>query len=109
MSEVLVNKLLESFDELERCITRTREKLSEKTDVSPDIMARVEQYSGIVVKQRGLASDLRKFLQQENWEEVTRHVRLINGLSGMIRDDARAILTQAVGDPVEIEDKTLPV
>lgn len=109
MSEILVNKLLESFDELDRCISRTRAKLCEKQDISEDIMARVDQYSDIVSKQRDLAHGLRKFLSEQNWDEVTRHVRLINGLSAMIRDDARAILSQAIGQPAEAEEKPLLV
>lgn len=109
MSELLVNKLLESFDELDRCISRTRAKLSEKTDISEDIMARVDQYSDIVAKQRDLAHGLRRFLTEQNWDEVTRHVRLINGLSAMIRDDARSILSQAIGQQAEVDEKPLPV
>jgi len=32
-------------------------------------------------------------IELKNWDEVTRNVTLINGLSAMIRDDAKAILT----------------
>ena len=95
MSETLVNKLLESFDELERCIEMTKDVLSQKEGVPADVVARVHQYSDIVAKQRVLAVDLRTHLSSQNWEEVGRHVRLINGLSTMIRDDAQAILTGA--------------
>ncbi len=89
---MLVNKLLESFDELERCIVMTKEVLSKKGGVPEDVINRVNQYSDIVLKQRALASELRDYLDEQNWEEVGRHVRLINGLSSMIRDDAQAIL-----------------
>jgi hypothetical protein len=92
MSESLVNKLLESFDELERCIRVTREVLTQKEGVPSDIIERVNQYSDIVAKQRSLAIELRSHLTTQNWEEVGRHVRLINGLSSMIRDDAQSIL-----------------
>lgn len=88
----LVDKLLESFNELDRCITHTRTALAEKNGVPEDILSRVEQYSSIVSKQRDLALGLREHLSLQNWDEVARHVRLINGLSGMIRDDAQAIL-----------------
>lgn len=88
----LVDKLLESFNELDRCIAHTRTALSEKSGVPDDILSRVEQYSSIVSKQRNLALGLREHLSLQNWDEVARHVRLINGLSGMIRDDAQAIL-----------------
>ena len=96
MSDSLVDKLLESFDELDRCIVVTKEVLEQKQGVPSDVIDRVNQYSQIVAKQRGLAQVLRSHLDQQNWEEVSRHVKLINGLSSMIRDDAQAILSGAV-------------
>ena len=93
MSDLLVNRLLESFDELDKCIGLTKEVLSQKEDVPSDVLARVNQYSSIVDKQRSLAGEMKGFLANENWEEVGRHVKLINGLSTMIRDDAQAILS----------------
>lgn len=93
MSEVLVTRLLKSFDELDKCIELTKDVLSQKSEVPADVIQRVEQYSSIVNKQRGLAFRLRGFISEENWEEVSRHVKLINGLSTMIRDDAQAILS----------------
>ena len=75
MAESLVSKLLESFDELERCIEMTKDVLAQKDGVPTDVLARVKQYSDIVAKQRHLATDLRDHLSSENWEEVGRHVR----------------------------------
>ncbi len=95
ISETLVDKLLESFDELDRCISVTRQILSQKEGVPGDVINRVNQYSDIVAKQRSLADELRGHLLGQNWEEVGRHVKLINGLSAMIRDDAQAILSGA--------------
>ena len=107
MSQTLVDKLLESFDELDRCIAHTRTVLEHKRGVPEDILQRVSQYTDIVAKQRNLASDLRSFLAEQNWEEVARHVRLINGLSSMIRDDAQAILTGTAPEQNTPKDHTL--
>ena len=107
MSDSLVDKLLESFDELERCIEMTKEVLSQKEGVPGDVISRVNQYSDIVEKQRGLALNLRSHLTDQNWEEVGRHVRLINGLSSMIRDDAQSILAGAYENEISIpQDKS---
>ena len=95
MSESLVNKLLESFNELEGCIEMTKQVLADKDGVPEDVLSRVNQYSDIVTKQRELALKLRSHLDTQNWAEVGRHVKLINGLSSMIRDDAQAILSGA--------------
>lgn len=107
MSDSLVSKLLQSFDELERCIEVTKRVLSEKEGVPTDVIQRVEQYSGIVAKQRSLTGELEAFLAREDWAEVSRRVRIINGLSSMIRDDAQSILAAAYEDELEAkaEDK----
>jgi hypothetical protein len=94
-TEVLVTKLVESFDDLDRCISMTKVVLSQRAGVPEDVHQRIAQYADIVNKQRLLTEDLKNFLKDENWAEVTRHVKLINGLSSMIRDDAQAILAGA--------------
>jgi len=105
-NNTLVKKLLVSFDELENCIELTKEVLSSKEGVSVDIQTRVNQYTDIVKKQRKLAVELTDFIKKEDWKEVGRHVKIINGLSTMIRDDAQSILTQALELP-EIEAQEL--
>ena len=104
MADSLVEKLITSFDELERCIEVTKQVLGEKDDVPEDVLVRVEQYSGIVAKQRSLTGELQDCLDREDWAEVSRRVRIINGLSSMIRDDAQGILAAAYqDDTVELE------
>jgi len=98
MSNSLVDKLLESFDELDKCIEMTKGVLAQKDGVPMDVVHRVDQYSEIVSKQRNLTSELTEHISSQNWDEVGRHVKLINGLSGMIRDDAQSILTGAYND-----------
>ena len=106
-SQALVDKLVESFDQLDSCIAHTKSELSQKKDVPNDVLSRVEQYTSIVAKQRELAVDLREHLACQNWDEVTRHVRLINGLSSMIRDDAQAILSSATQGFTSSKDQTI--
>jgi len=88
----LVGKLMESFDDLDRCIEMTKEVLAHKENVPAEVLHRIEQYSDVVVKQRSLAVSLKEHIAAENWDEVSRHVKIINGLSAMIRDDAQSIL-----------------
>ncbi len=96
MSQNMVEKLMESFDKLANCISVTSEVLARRSDVPKEVVERVNQYSDIVSKQRSLTGELREHLATSNWSEVTRHVRLINGLSAMIRDDAQDILSGAI-------------
>lgn len=102
MAESLVEKLLESFDQLDRCIAVTRGILSSRPGVPQDVLDRVGQYTDIVRKQRETAEDLHALIAQQNWEEVGRRVKIINSLSAMIRDDAQAILETAEGQPSDI-------
>ena len=62
-----------------------------------EVITRVEQYREIVDKQRKLSTILNVYIEQQNWEEVTRHVKIINGLSNMIRQDAEEILAEHEG------------
>jgi hypothetical protein len=46
-------------------------------------------------------------ISRKNWDEVNRNVTLINGLSAMIRDDAKAILAAVVEtDHGDAEEET---
>jgi hypothetical protein len=94
-TDLLVGKLIDSFDDLDKCIEMTKQVLSQKVDIPSEVIERINQYTGIVVKQRVLAENLRDFISNQNWDEVSRHVKIINGLSSMIRDDAQAILAGA--------------
>jgi hypothetical protein len=92
MESNIIERLFSSFTELEGAISKARQTLKTKESVSPTVVRRLESYDTILSKQRALAVALCEAIAKKNWDEVTRHVTLINGLSAMIRDDARAIL-----------------
>ncbi len=93
MSENIMKRLFSSFVELERAIEGAKTTLASKPTVPPQILERLQSYDSVLEKQRNLAITLCDHMNKGNWDEVSRHVSLINGLSAMIRDDARAILT----------------
>ena len=105
MQQNIISRLFNSFEELERAIGSARETLKKRENVSPDIIKRIESYDGILAKQRSLATSLCNHINCGNWDEVSRHVGLINGLSAMIRDDARAILSALSTNPVATESE----
>lgn len=88
-----IKKLLLSFRELEEAINKAKVTLAKKDFVPPHVITRLNSYDGILAQQRDLANKLCAHMDNGNWDEVTRHVSLINGLSAMIRDDAGAILS----------------
>lgn len=90
---VIINRLFQSFSDLERAIGSARKTLEEREGIPPEVVARLSSYDDILEKQRNLAKELCQSIKNGDWDEVTRKVGLINGLSSMIRDDARAILS----------------
>lgn len=89
----IIDKLFSSFEELEGAIESAKKTLAKRESIPPEIMTRLNSYDDILLKQRTLAKELCQHMDSGNWDEVSRHVTLINGLSAMIRDDARAILS----------------
>lgn len=100
MNKVIVNRLFESFRDLDRAISAAKDTLERRTqekggDACADVLQRIKSYQSILEKQRDLATTLCGHMTLGNWPEVARHIKLINGLSSMIRDDAREILGQS--------------
>lgn len=89
----IINRLYKSFEELETAIASAKTTLEAKKSVPKSVLERINSYDTILAKQRGLAKKLCQYINDGDWNEVARHVGLINGLSAMIRDDARAILS----------------
>lgn len=93
MNNSVVERLFASFGELEKAIISAKKTLAARSTVPEEIVKRLDSYDTILAKQRNLAASLCDHIRGGNWDEVSRHVSLINGLSAMIRDDARAILS----------------
>lgn len=102
----IVERLFNSFTDLETAIESAKETLKKKESVPQEVIERLNSYDSILAKQRRLADEMCQFIEAGDWDEVSRHVSLINGLSAMIRDDARSILSglQLNSDPVKEEE-----
>ncbi|MCO6431437.1 MAG: hypothetical protein J5J00_11300 [Deltaproteobacteria bacterium] len=99
MQSNIIDRLFFSFEELEQAIASAKDTLAKRDVIPNHIMKRLNSYDGILLKQRNLAQSLCEHINNCNWDEVSRHVNLINGLSALIRDDARAILAAISGRP----------
>jgi hypothetical protein len=107
MEPRIIEKLFASFTELEGAITKARQTFKSRESVPEGVVKRLESYDTILSKQRSLAVALCEAIAQKDWDEVTRHVTLINGLSAMIRDDAKAILSAiSISDDSILDDET---
>jgi len=89
----IIERLFTSFSDLEDSINNAKATLAAKGEIPEHVVERLSSYDSILGKQRRLALELAKHMSAGNWDEVARHVGLINGLSSMIRDDARSILS----------------
>lgn len=103
----IIGKLYASFTDLEAAIESAKRTLAQKESVPAEIMQRLNSYDSILAKQRSLAASLCDHINRGNWDEVSRHVSLINGLSAMIRDDARAILGALSSDGQAAEEEEM--
>jgi hypothetical protein len=106
MESNIVERLFASFTELEVAINKARDTFKTRPSIPDTVIRRLESYDSILAKQRSLAVSLCEAISRKNWDEVNRNVGLINGLSVMIRDDAKAILA-AVAAKDEIEQNEL--
>ena len=88
----MLHNLIESFGELERAIAAAKACLLRKENPSKDILGRLDHYQEILVKQRSLARSLSEHSREGNVNEMVRHIKIINALSALIRDDAWEIL-----------------
>ncbi len=89
----IIDRLFSSFSELETAIAGAKKTLEQKENVPDEVFERLGSYDSILTKQRSFAKALCEHIERGNWDEVSRHVSIINGLSALIRDDARAILS----------------
>ncbi|MCB0335383.1 MAG: hypothetical protein KDD62_03735 [Bdellovibrionales bacterium] len=93
MNNEQLTKLFGSLKTLETTIENVYERLASKENVSDKVLERVASYRKICDMQKRFSIQLEQKLGEKKYEEVARLVKLINGLSAMIMDDARLILS----------------
>ena len=108
MQKNIIDRLFQSLTELESAINGAKATLLKNGNPALAVIERLNSYDEILQKQRNLAGELCVHINKQEWDEVNRHVSLINSLSSLIRDDARSILSSlsANSDFQEEEDYT---
>jgi hypothetical protein len=89
------------FDRLFSSIRRLSDAIATARNVaegmSPDkrssLLQRLDSYQEMLDKQESCAYELYRSASHGRWTEVSRQIKIINALSGMIRDDAREIMS----------------
>ena len=96
ISTSMLKSLYQSLEGLEKSLKRAKKTVMERGG-GEELLSRVEQYEEISRKQRAFCSELQTAFDAENWEEVGRLTKLINGLSCMIKEDSKDILSSLIG------------
>ena len=108
MAIEVVKRLFESFDELERTVLVAKQALSLRSPSAVGVMARLSSYEEMITKQRRLAEALCNHIASGNWDEVSRHIKLINGFSALVSEDAIHAASE-LGAAVAEEDEKIAV
>lgn len=88
MNESAMKQMFESLEKLDKTIHTAKSMLEDGANPSADLLRRMKTYEEILNKQKKLAKALCFYAQINEWEQVVRHVKIMNGLSQMMRDDA---------------------
>jgi hypothetical protein len=106
VQQFVIKRLFDSFIELEQAIETATGLLNKKANPPQHILNRLDNYREILEKQKNLATALCGYAAIGSWDQVSRHIKIINGLSSMIRDDAREVIS-SLHIPARIEQNVV--
>jgi hypothetical protein len=90
-SEVL-NRLSQAITQLEDAVFAAKDTIENKPEYPLEAIERLDHYLEIVAQQRSTLLAISDLMDAGNMEQLAIEVHKVNGLSAMIRDDARELL-----------------
>ena len=93
-SHQVIEQLFFSLRELEQAISQTKVNLAGVCASKPELVQRLECYEEVLRKQKVLAENLQRQVDNENWEQVARYVELIRGSSLLIQLDSQSMIEE---------------
>ena len=96
-----IKKLRESLDSLERSVVMAKTAFCKQEVVSTDVLRRIISYEEAIAKQKGLADKLIVMLERGKAQEAVQLIKVINGFSAMIFEDANDLIKTISGDAAE--------
>jgi hypothetical protein len=106
MKPQVFDRLFTSIRRLSEAIATARKAAEEMSaEKRSTLLARLDSYQEMLDKQESCAYELYRSASHGRWTEVSRQIKIINALSGMIRDDAREII---LNTKEGIVDKSVP-
>jgi chromosome segregation and condensation protein ScpB len=94
----VIKTLHESLDNLENSIRTAKAVVCKQDPVAADVLKRILNYEEVITKQRGLVNKLIVMLETGKADEAIHLIKIINGLSSMIFEDANDLVKLFVAD-----------
>ncbi len=88
-----LQQLERSLTNLEAAIDGVHKRFTERNDVPEHIIKRINQYRDICARQHILCSELKFDIEEQDIEQVAQQIKVINGLSSMLVDDVKQLLS----------------
>ncbi len=88
----VITRLRESLDNLEKSVFSAKIAVSNQDVVSAEVIKRISNYEDVISKQRTLVDRLNSVMECGKTDEAMHLIKVINGLSSMIYDDANDLI-----------------
>jgi hypothetical protein len=102
MEQTVLDKLKESIDSLDQSVSSALLAL-EKKQADPKKISRVHEYKTLIVTQKQYVTELETKILANDLSELDRLVSIINGISALIRDDAKCLAEEISGIKPELK------
>lgn len=92
MEQAVVDNILLSIDHLEQAVCNAHYNIANSKYSHPELLARLDCYRQVVIKQRELAQELERSRNSRDWIEANRLASLIRSSSQFIAGEMRAVI-----------------
>jgi hypothetical protein len=90
----VIQKLRHSLDNLEHSVQTAKMAICKQTIIPTDVLKRILNYEEVICKQRILVDKLIVLLETGKATDAVHLIKVINGLSSMIFDDANELINR---------------
>ena len=95
----VIRKLRGSLDNLEKSVILAKVAFCKQDVIPTDVLRRIISYEEAIAKQKGLADKLIVMLETGKAQEAVQLIKVINGFSAMIFEDANDLIKTISGVP----------
>jgi len=90
-------RVFNSFNALDDALQKAKDIVQAEEMSHPALMLRIEKYEEILNKQREVAESLRQHMKSKNWAAVRKEMKVMSGLSILMREDALDLIYEIQG------------